>query len=83
MTWAIPVFLISWSYQFDLYYVSMSNTCYVVENCFIVGIKADPDADIVPRTIMIGGKVCPHQLVCVWRLSSNLMNKKIGENKKM
>ena len=49
----------------------------------LLGIKADPDADIVPRTIMIGGKVCPHQLVCVWRLSSNLMNKEVGENKKM
>ena len=31
----------------------------------LLGIKADPDADIVPRTIMIGGKVCPHQLVHV------------------
>ena len=49
----------------------------------LLGIKADPDADIVPRTIMIGGKVFPYQLVYVWRLSSNLMNKEIGENNKM
>ena len=25
---------------------------------FLLGIKADPEADVVPRTVMIGGKVC-------------------------
>ena len=37
-----------------------------VDSCYCcLGIKADPDADVVPRTVMIGGKVCPCMFVCL------------------